>query len=362
MNRPKRALPATYGSSDRVEECSSRQQEVRWAYVRLFVAIASLPTSSHFYPNIPSSNMKLTVISCTSFPGVLAVLTLLTNVVLSTTFDKPVPLLGRQTDSGITSCAPWISIIDPCTAATPSFQSLPFSVEASCLCYSSGLWQPSVYDSAFDECLAYLSTASPAFYSSIGGGTLPTDPCQQAGNVIASVSGGGSPALASPTLTIGPTSTSPSQPANSGACVSFDLIQASCAIATSSFTNLPFTDEASCLCYASGTYAPSLFDGYWGACLAFYSTASPAFYTSLGGDTLTRSPCAEVGNVRSTGPTTIGPGSTPATISSTSTTIPISTILTTTVPTTAAHGNAPSLGLEFYAWLIMVGACFLTLI
>jgi hypothetical protein len=48
-----------------------------------------------------------------------------------------------------------------------------------------------------------------------------------------------------------------------------------------SFSALPFTIEASCLCYAGiSTYAPSIFDGYWASCLDYYQTASPAFYSS----------------------------------------------------------------------------------
>jgi hypothetical protein len=291
------------------------------------------------------------MISRVSFASLLTVPSLLTHTVLSTTFNNPIPRLARQADSGVTSCVSWLSLVDSCTAATPSFKSLPFSIEASCLCYSSSLWQPSVFDSAFDTCLSYLSTASPALYSSAGGATLPTDPCQQAGDVVATGSGGDNSAVASPTTTIGPTITSPSQPVNSGACVSFNLIQASCALATSSFTDLPFTVEASCLCYTSGTYAPSVFDGYWGACLGFYSTASPVFYSSLGGDTLTRTPCAEFGKVGGNS----GPTTSPSSIGT-----PSSSILTTVVPTTATKADAPAgLRFKFHVWPIIFGVCFL---
>jgi hypothetical protein len=69
-----------------------------------------------------------------------------------------------------------------------------------------------------------------------------------------------------------------------------------------SFSALPFTTEASCLCYTGiSTYAPSIFDGYWALCLDYYKTASPVFYSSnLHGDTVTRTPCAAAGNVLGT--------------------------------------------------------------
>jgi hypothetical protein len=78
---------------------------------------------------------------------------------------------------------------------------------------------------------------------------------------------------------------------------------------------MPFTTEASCLCYTGiSTYAPSIFDGYWASCLDYYQTASPAFYSSsLQGDTLTRTPCAAAGNVLDTAAATGGVSSIVAT-------------------------------------------------
>jgi hypothetical protein len=88
--------------------------------------------------------------------------------------------------------------------------------------------------------------------------------------------------------------------ANVAACSSYTSLSGSCAAATSSFAALPFSSEASCLCYTDvSTYAPSIYDGYWASCLNYYQTASPEYYSqSLSGDTLTRTPCAAAGNVR----------------------------------------------------------------
>jgi hypothetical protein len=75
-----------------------------------------------------------------------------------------------------------------------------------------------------------------------------------------------------------------------------------------SFSALPFTTEASCLCYTGiSIYAPSIFGGFWASCLDYYQIASPAFYSSnLHGDTLTRTPYAAARNVLSTAAATGG--------------------------------------------------------
>lgn len=87
--------------------------------------------------------------------------------------------------------------------------------------------------------------------------------------------------------------------ANVAACSAYSSLESSCSAATTSFGALPFSSEASCLCYTDvSTYMPSIFDGYLSSCLDYYQTASPAYYSqSLSGDTLTRTPCAAAGNV-----------------------------------------------------------------
>jgi hypothetical protein len=256
---------------------------------------------------------------------------------------------GATADPGSTSCDAWLSIEASCTAATPNFLSLAFTQEASCLCYSGTVWQPTVYDNYFETCLSHLSTASPSEYSAIGGAALPTSPCAEAGNVMLTTS---RTASQSGAVTTPPASLSSAVNGNSAACSSWDAIEMSCSNKISSFTDLSFTDEASCLCYTSSTYAPFIFDGYWSQCLLYYSTASPTFYSSLGGDTLTRTPCAAAGNVAS-GPVaaaTTTPSSAAATssiissinsaASATSPQAPsTSSALTTTEPTSASRAG-----------------------
>jgi hypothetical protein len=90
--------------------------------------------------------------------------------------------------------------------------------------------------------------------------------------------------------------------ANVAACSSYSSLSNSCAAASPPFGALPFSSEASCLCYTDvSTYAPSIYDGYWGSCLNYYQTASPEYFSqTLSGNTLTRTPCAAAGNVLGT--------------------------------------------------------------
>jgi len=129
--------------------------------------------------------------------------------------------------------------------------------------------------------------------------------------------------------------------ANIAACSSYSSLQASCAAATTSFTHLPFSSEATCLCYTdTSTFAPSIYDGWWDSCLNYYQTASPSYYShSLSGDTLTRTPCAAAGNVMGTAAAT---GVVSSVVASTSSPTSESGASPTST-TTAATGGAVSL-------------------
>lgn len=251
---------------------------------------------------------------------------------------------GASADPGSTSCDLWFNMEASCTVATPDFLSMDFTQEASCLCYSGNVWQPSVFDNAFQTCFIHLSTASPSQFTAMGGTDLITTPCIKAGDVIAT------PASANHSSTTATIS------GNSAACNSWNAIEFSCSEAIPSFTNLPFSVEASCLCYSSSTYAPFVYDGYQAQCLAYLSTASPSFYGSLGGDQLPRAPCSLVGNVAGgpvaatttastpSGSSTQGSGGSSPALTSTVVSATSSNGLTTTVATTVASSpaNVPS--------------------
>lgn len=257
------------------------------------------------------------------------------------------PRQSASADPGSTSCDLWLSIESSCTAATPNFLDLPFTQEASCLCYSGTVWQPSTFDNAFQKCLSHMSTASPSQWSAMGGTALITTPCVKAGNVAATPPPSGNnftvTATASSTRTV---------TGNSAACNSWNAIEITCSIATPSFMALPFSVEASCLCYSSSSYAPFIYDNYLDQCLAYLSTANTAFYASLDGDQLPRSPCSEAGNVANgpvatiTAASQLGLPTSSVTSPSQTTSLPSPTsskALTTTVPTTVSSSDAAGL-------------------
>ncbi|OAL39759.1 hypothetical protein AYO20_01156 [Fonsecaea nubica] len=82
--------------------------------------------------------------------------------------------------SGADACSAFEEIVLGCENATPGFSTEAFSRQTSCLCYSNGTYQPDLYDGMFAGCLAYLSTATPAEYSSIATGSVDFAPCKNA--------------------------------------------------------------------------------------------------------------------------------------------------------------------------------------
>jgi len=129
---------------------------------------------------------------------------------------------------------------------------------------------------------------------------------------------------------------------NYAACTSYSAIQSSCAAAVSSFAALPFSQEASCLCYTStSTWAPNFYDGLYGSCINYYQTASPSIYSSsFTGAEATRTPCAAAGNVRGesavTGPASVNIASSSAMATSAAS----STAAASASATSASSGNA----------------------
>jgi hypothetical protein len=259
-------------------------------------------------------------------------------------------LARRQAGENSPSCAGFYSLESSCSYATTNFLNLSFDQQASCLCYSSSQWVPSVFDGYFATCLSYLATASPAVYSAVVGTGMPTAPCA----AVATTTTSGTPATTNGT----PTPVTTSFDANVLACSSLDLMESSCSQFTPSFTDLPFSVEASCLCYSGSTYAPSIFDRYWGSCLAYIQTADPSLYTvSLSGSAAISNPCVLEGDVRqtptittagSTGPTnsaSSGASLSSSSIQQTTASPSSSQALTTTGPSqsSASHNGAISL-------------------
>ena len=80
-------------------------------------------------------------------------------------------------------------------------------------------------------------------------------------------------------------------------CSSLSSAIKSCAIKSSGFFDSPFLDQASCLCYVSGSFRPSVFDDYYSSCLGYAQTAGPDIYSSiqLGESRDISTPCAFIG-------------------------------------------------------------------
>ncbi|OAP58485.1 hypothetical protein AYL99_07575 [Fonsecaea erecta] len=216
-------------------------------------------------------------------------------------------LLIRQ-EGDLASCELVNSIAAACSASTSNLFDQGFSVAASCLCYSGSVYQPSIYDGAIETCLAYLSTASPPLYTSLAGSGQTGSPCASVGDVR----------------------TNTAIDSNLISCSSWYSMEASCSGDNINSSPPPFSIQASCLCYTSSVFAPSVFDGYWDGCLDYYKTASSAYYyetlSSPGKDLNT--PCARVGDVRT------------STADSSSSAAPGQTMSTT--PTTTASTSSSS--------------------
>ena len=142
--------------------------------------------------------------------------------------------------------------------------------------------------------------------------------------------------------------------ANIAACSSYSSLSASCAALTPSFAALPFASEASCLCYTqTSTYAPAVYDGYWGSCLNYYQTASPEYFSqSLSGNTLTRTPCAAAGNVLGTSAAT---GVVSSVVAGSSPTSAASVTASGSGPATGTSGGARSIERGDAATVLVIG-------
>lgn len=185
--------------------------------------------------------------------------------------------------TGSSACEGYTSFVAECAASTPGFLSLGPGEQYSCLCFNQSTWAPSIYQGYIAGCLSYLKTASTAYYSSIGGADLPTDPCTSISDLLATAVSTPTSAAASPTLTAPAAS-------YSAACVSLQGLIASCASETPSFTDLSFSSQASCLCGASSsTY---FYDQVWQSCLSYEEIVAPSFWSHLGGTVALTTPCA----------------------------------------------------------------------
>ena len=88
------------------------------------------------------------------------------------------------------------------------------------------------------------------------------------------------------------------------------------------------TSQAACACYTSATWAPTVFDNAYQACLRYYVTAIPSVYAQLTNDIGTGSLCASIG--------TVDPAAAAAAVPGPQTPPPAAAVVTAQQPTTPA--------------------------
>ncbi|CAD6442353.1 8b93a3d3-bc37-4385-9829-e4274e3280da [Sclerotinia trifoliorum] len=222
-------------------------------------------------------------------------------------------------------CALVSSTLFACESITPGFTSLLPSAQASCLCYSSSTWIPTVFDKAVQTCANFASTAVPDAYPAF---VNLEGFCGNIGNIktarssIASASTISKPFV--PTFTIS---------AIPACYTAFSLIQF-CVALIPGFIALNPTQQASCLCYTSITsWVPKPFDNAVETCSQHAQSVS-AFAGLVSSVKIFDGICESVGDIL-----TIGGGLSATVISSNLITSPeVNTApSTTTIPPSPAN-------------------------
>ena len=149
---------------------------------------------------------------------------------------QPFRLIVRQAGDP-SSCILLNSIASSCSVATASFFDQPFSVAATCLCYSGSSYQPTIYDNAIETCIKYLCRLSTIIHLTYSWRQYrqpmricwqrPYQHCHRSYLISCS-----------------------SWYSHGASCSSDDLFSPA----------PPFSVQASCLCYTSSLFAPT---GLW---------------------------------------------------------------------------------------------------
>jgi len=136
---------------------------------------------------------------------------------------------------------------------------------------------PTVFDNEILTCIDYLYTASPSEYSSV---VALEYFCSSVGPVAGATAPNSAAAstTAAPTAIATATGTGGSNNPSSSACTTAVEIYSSCEAATSGFSDLPGSQQASCICYTGATWNPTGFDGPVQTCADFLKTADVSDY------------------------------------------------------------------------------------
>lgn len=214
--------------------------------------------------------------------------------------------------------------LETCNSLTPSFQALPATSQAHCLCYSGKLWAPNVFDAAVKYCAEFASTASAFAYPALQN---LEGFCVDIGDVATNTQSTSTSAIS----TTGSASASVSGYSN-GPCGVMNVLVNNCANQTPGFKDLQPSEKARCLCSTLGS-----FDNLVSSCYQVAKTQAPAQYTSA---TALKGLCAAAGGSLSSSSFTSPPHhiTPPRTISSSPTETTVHRAITYTVlPTQVSH-------------------------
>lgn len=106
-----------------------------------------------------------------------------------------------------TACGAAAAAITSCENATASWDNLPASKQASCICYDGTSWSPDRFDGPVLTCANYAKTADPTDYSSIA--ALESF-CAKEGDVRSPTAGSTTAAKSAATVSVTPAA-SPTQ-------------------------------------------------------------------------------------------------------------------------------------------------------
>lgn len=214
--------------------------------------------------------------------------------------DEIVPRAPQATPAGLLACDYVDYALSFCESATPGFLNIDPISEAPCLCYSSTVWYPNVFDEAVYTCAGYAFSEYPSsvytalldwegFCSSVGTvnfGAPATTPAQTT-PISATLH------LTPASVTTAAASASVDIFTNPG-CSWLGVAISYCNSVSPGFTTYDPTSQAPCLCYSSTAWAPNSFDGPVLTCANYVSTAAPQ---SLSIITPFEGFCSSVGNV-----------------------------------------------------------------
>lgn len=341
------------------------------------------------------------MLTTTLFLGTIPILVAATGFQDAVVARAPINhLVGRAPqadDLGAEICSDITALFSICNSATPGIFSSATTDIAGCLCYSSTVWAPTIFDSAVSSCAVYASTALPASDYSIASAFEGF--CTSVGDYQKNANPGSSPTsnvptTASPTpggtLSPSPTpaaTTPTAKPSASGsvgssvdiltnsACSYVDFALSFCNSATPGFSTMDVSKQAPCLCYSSTKWSPNGFDGPVKTCADYVLTADPSIYSDF---TSVEGFCSSIGDVtlagasgKPTGASATGgigigigaggltvPGGAKSTTASTqaanantspkTTSTPRSTGPAASAVTTSKSGDAPTKGLPMY--------------